>query len=59
MNGIFKAAIAPIIDIIKPSKKEELINNYRQEGMIGGGYNKQRIWDTNKPLKTTIKEQTK
>ena len=58
MNGIFKAAIAPIIDIIKPSKKEELINNYRQEGMIGGGYNKQRTWDPNKPLKTTIKEQT-
>ena len=58
MNGIFKAAIAPIIDIIKPSRKEELINNYRQEGMIGGGYNKQRTWNPNEQLKTTIKEQT-
>ena len=40
---VYLSAAAPIIDIIKPSKKEELINNYRQEGMIGGGYNKQRI----------------
>ena len=58
MNGLFKAAIAPIVDLIKPSKKEELINNLRQEGMISGGYNKQRTWDPNASLKTTIKEQT-
>ena len=58
LNGIFKAAIAPILDIIKPSKKEELIKNQRLEGMISGGYNKQRTWDPNAHLKTTIKEQT-
>ena len=58
LNGIFKATIAPIVDILKPSKKEELINNYRQEGIISGGYIKQRTWDPNNKLKTTIKEQT-
>ena len=58
LNGIFKAAIAPILDIIKPSKKEELIQNNRMDGVISGGYNKQRVWDPNTALRTTIKEQT-
>ena len=60
VGGWVKAAITPILDIIRPSRKENAIGNIRQSGNAGGNYGVQqaRTWDPSDRTKTTIREQT-
>lgn len=58
LNGILKASISPLVDVLKPTKKSEVINNIRQEGNINGGNRLQdKIYNPNDKLKTTIRQQ--
>ena len=60
VGGWVKAAITPILDILRPSRKENTIGNIRQSGNAGGNYGVQqaRTWDPSDRTKTTIREQT-
>ena len=58
-HGFVKALVAPIMDIIKPTRKENVIGNMRPTGNVNAGVQlKHRIWNPNDTPKTTIKEQT-
>ena len=60
VGGWFKAAMAPLMDVLRPSKKENVIGNARPNGNASGSYgvNNARVWNPADRLKTTIKEQT-
>lgn len=60
VNTLVKASMAPIIDIFRPTRKEETINNLRTVGNVGGknGVNEPRKWNPSDRPRTTIKEQT-
>ena len=55
-----QALTAPIIDIIKPSKKSDVIGNARPTGNVQGKNSVSHgvIWNPSDKTKTTIKEQT-
>lgn len=57
VTGIMGAVIAPIMDVLRPSKKENVIGNIRLSGNVqksgGGG---EYVYDPNHTAKTTIKE---
>ena len=56
-TSIVKALMAPILDVMKPTKKENVEGNARQTGNIGtGGGSKNVAWDPNDTARTTIKE---
>jgi hypothetical protein len=60
VGGWIKAAITPILDIIRPSRKENAIGNIRQNGNAGGNYGVEQsvTWNPSDRTKTTIREQT-
>jgi len=60
INTLVKATMAPIIDILRPTRKEDTINNLRMVGNIGGknGVSEPRKWNPGDRPRTTIKEQT-
>ena len=60
VNGWMKAAITPVLDVLRPSRKENVIGNIRENGNAGGNYgvNQSHVFNPNDRLKTTIKEQT-
>lgn len=56
----FKAMVAPILDVLRPSRKQNVVGNMRP---MGNAHNKNSvshnvIWNPADKLKTTIKEQT-
>ncbi len=56
-TGLINAITAPVLDIIRPTRKENVIGNKRPTGNASGPL-KQRYFNPNDKLKTTIKEQT-
>ena len=60
VNGWVRAITAPILDALRPSRKENVIGNMRPNGNAGGTYgvNEARVWNPADRTKTTIKEQT-
>ena len=60
VSGWVKAAVAPIMDIIRPSRKENVIGNLRPNGNVSGanGVAQARVWNPADRTKTTIREQT-
>ena len=60
VNGWVRAITAPILDVLRPSRKENVIGNMRPNGNAGGTYgvNEARVWNPADRTKTTIKEQT-
>jgi len=60
VGGWLKAAIAPVMDVLRPSRKENVVGNMRPNGNASGnfGVNQARVWNPADRLKTTIKEQT-
>lgn len=58
-GGAIGAVIAPIMDIFRPTRKDETINNIRVFGDIGtSGMNKGPVYNMNDTAPTTIKETT-
>ena len=58
VNGAFKAILAPIIDILRPSRKENVIGNANQTGNFQTLVPSLPISNPNDKLKPTIKETT-
>jgi len=57
LTGILKASVSPIVDMIKPTKKNELINNIRQEGFVNGSTRLNPLVHNENKTKTTTREQ--
>ena len=60
VGGIMKAAIAPVVDILRPSRKENCVGNLRPVGNVSGAnsVNNPTLWNPADRPRTTIKEQT-
>ena len=58
--GWMKAVVAPVMDVLRPSRKENVIGNIREQGNASGAYgvNQAAVWNPADRTKTTIREQT-
>lgn len=57
-GGAIGAVIAPFLDMLKPSRKEETVNNLRIYGELSNTVPKSYVMNNNDSVKTTIKETT-
>jgi hypothetical protein len=57
-SGAIGAVIAPIMDILRPSRKEESINNVRIYGEVGSSVPQGYVLNPNDTTATTVKETT-
>jgi len=61
MGGIYgmaKAAMAPLLDILKPSRKENVVGNLRQSGNVNSGNYTGHLFNEYDKTKTTNREMT-
>lgn len=58
VQGMIKAAVAPLLDILRPTRKENVIGNIRPNGNVQNLITKPRIYDPADRVRTTIREQT-
>lgn len=58
ITGMVNSATAPIMDIIKPTRKEELVDSVRVMGNPAGSVPRNTLFDPNNVVKTTTKETT-
>ena len=58
VQGMIKAVVAPIFDVLRPTKKENVIGNLRPNGNVQNLITKPRIYDPADRVRTTIREQT-
>ena len=58
INGMVKAVVAPILDILRPTRKENVIGNCRINGNAGSTVEAPVIYNPADRLRTTIKETT-
>tara|TARA_B100000575_G_scaffold293962_1_gene307259 strand:- start:921 stop:3311 length:2391 start_codon:yes stop_codon:yes gene_type:complete len=57
VTTIVKSIIAPILDAMKPTRKENVEENIRQTGnLASSNISKNVVWDPNDKTRTTIKE---
>jgi hypothetical protein len=56
----FKAMVTPLLDVLRPSRKQNVIGNMRPTGNAHGKYSVSHnvVWNPADKVKTTIKEQT-
>jgi hypothetical protein len=57
-SGAIGAVIAPLLDILKPTRKDETINNVRIYGEAGTSVSKGYVYNPQDATATTIKETT-
>ena len=61
MGGIYgmaKSVIAPLLDILKPSRKENMIGNLRESGNVNGTVPTGHLFNSNDKTKITNREMT-
>lgn len=58
VGGIFKAAITPILDVLRPTRKENVVGNCRPNGNVGVTAPAAPVHNPADRTKTTIREQT-
>tara|TARA_B110000008_G_scaffold277355_1_gene318438 strand:+ start:1059 stop:2813 length:1755 start_codon:yes stop_codon:yes gene_type:complete len=61
LNGVARgvyAMVTPVLDILRPTKKQNVIGNMRPTGNANATGEQQVVWNPNDTAKTTIKEQT-
>ena len=58
LNGAFKAILAPIIDVLRPTRKQNVIGNPNQSGNVTALVPNLPITNPTEKLKPTIKETT-
>lgn len=56
--GMAKAAVAPLLDILKPSRKENVIGNLRQSGNVNGANPTGHLFNDHDKTKVTNREMT-
>ena len=50
--------VTPVLDILRPTKKQNVIGNMRPTGNANATGEQQVVWNPNDTAKITIKEQT-
>ena len=58
VGGVVKAMIAPIFDVMRPSRKEDVIGNLRPTGNAGSTVSNTPVYNPADRTKTTIREMT-
>ena len=58
IKGALKAVISPIMDVLKPSRKENVVGNLRQNGVAGLTVSNPPIFNPADRTRTTVKEMT-
>lgn len=58
VNGIMKAVVSPLLDVLRPSRKENVIGNLRPTGNAGSSVTQGVIYNPGDRTKTTIREMT-
>jgi hypothetical protein len=60
VSGVVSALTAPLLDFLRPSRKQNVIGNKRPMGNVSGraGVNKEPVWNPNDTPVHTIREQT-
>jgi hypothetical protein len=58
VNGLMKAAIAPLMDILRPSRKENVVGNINPYGNVQMPVNAPRVFNPADRTPTTIRETT-
>ena len=58
INGTFKAVMAPLMDALRPSRKENIINNANLSGSVRASVPSLPLTNPNNRLPTTTKETT-
>ena len=58
VHGVFKAVVSPLIDVLRPSRKENVVGNVRTLGNMSNTVKQTYIMNPNDRVKTTIKETT-
>ena len=56
----FRAMVTPVLDVLRPSRKQNVIGNMRPTGNVSGkvSVSNNVIWNPGDKAKATIKEQT-
>ena len=58
VQGIARAVIAPVMDVLRPSRKENVVGNMRVNGTAGTTVSNVRVYNPGNRTKTTIREMT-
>jgi len=60
VSGVVSALTAPVLDLLRPSRKQNVIGNKRPMGNVSGraGVHKEPVWNPNDTPHHTIREQT-
>jgi hypothetical protein len=58
VGGFMKAAVAPLLDVLRPSRKENVIGNINPSGNVQTHVAAARVWNPADRTPTTIKETT-
>jgi hypothetical protein len=58
VEGLIKSAMAPILDILRPTRKENVIGNLRPNGNVNGAVPHGQVYNPADRTRTTIREQT-
>jgi hypothetical protein len=58
IKGTMKAVISPLMDVLKPSRKENVVGNLRQNGVAGLTVSNVPIFNPADRTRTTVKEMT-
>jgi len=58
VRGTMKAVISPLMDILRPSRKENVVGNLRQNGVAGLTVSNVPIFNPADRTRTTVKEMT-
>lgn len=58
VQGLARAAVAPLLDVLRPSRKENTIGNIRANGHVGTSVSNARVHNPGDRTKTTLRETT-
>ena len=58
VGGFIKAVVSPIVDLIRPTRKEDVVNNMRLSGNPVSSVTKSQVYNPADRTKTTIREMT-
>ena len=58
VSGLMKAIVAPLLDALRPSRKENVVGNSREAGNVSGAIYAGQVYNPADRTKTTIREMT-
>lgn len=58
VSGVMKAVVSPLLDVLRPSRKENVVGNLRPNGVAGTTVSNAIVYNPADRTKTTIREMT-